>query len=59
MVASMWFGEGKTAYQRDRILPSGQSQLLINLGPPQYRIEPARRRCACLERGARMLVFAQ
>jgi AraC-like DNA-binding protein len=39
MVASMWYGEGKTAYQRDRILPSGQSQLLINLGPPQYRIE--------------------
>jgi AraC-like DNA-binding protein len=40
IVASMWFGEGKTAYQRDRILPSGQSQLLINLGPPQYRIDP-------------------
>jgi AraC-like DNA-binding protein len=40
VVASMWFGEGRTAYQRDRILPSGQSQLLINLGPPQYRIEP-------------------
>jgi AraC-like DNA-binding protein len=39
IVASMWFGEGKVAYQRDRILPSGQSQLLINLGPPQYRIE--------------------
>jgi AraC-like DNA-binding protein len=39
-VASLWFGEGKVAYQRDRILPSGQSQLLINLGPPQYRIEP-------------------
>ena len=39
-IASMWFGEGKTAYQRDRILPSGQSQLLINLGPPQYRIAP-------------------
>ncbi|HET7809269.1 MAG TPA: helix-turn-helix domain-containing protein [Steroidobacteraceae bacterium] len=39
LVSSMWFGEGKTAYQRDRILPSGQSQLLINLGPPQYRIE--------------------
>jgi AraC-like DNA-binding protein len=38
-VASMWFGEGKVAYQRDRILPSGQSQLLINLGPAQYRIE--------------------
>jgi AraC-like DNA-binding protein len=40
IVASMWFGEGKTAYQRDRILPSGPSQLLINLGPPQYRVEP-------------------
>jgi AraC-like DNA-binding protein len=40
LVASMWFGEGKVSYQRDRILPSGQSQLLINLGPPQYRIEP-------------------
>jgi AraC-like DNA-binding protein len=40
IVASMWFGAGKTAYQRDRILPSGMSQLLINLGPPQYRIEP-------------------
>jgi len=40
LVSSMWFGEGKTAYQRDRILPSGQSQLLVNLGPPQYRIEP-------------------
>jgi AraC-like DNA-binding protein len=39
-VASMWFGEGKVAYRRDRILPSGQSQLLINLGQPQYRIEP-------------------
>ncbi len=35
----MWYGEGKTAYQRDRILPTGQSQLLINLGPPQYRVE--------------------
>lgn len=40
IIASMWFGEGKVAYQRDRILPSGQSQLLINLGPPQYRVEP-------------------
>jgi AraC-like DNA-binding protein len=40
VVASMWFGAGRVAYQRDRILPSGQSQLLINLGPPQYRIEP-------------------
>jgi AraC-like DNA-binding protein len=40
IVASMWFGAGKTAYQRDRILPSGMSQLLINLGPPQYRVAP-------------------
>lgn len=40
IVATMWFGEGAVSYQRDRILPSGQSQLLINLGPPQYRIEP-------------------
>jgi AraC-like DNA-binding protein len=40
IVATMWFGEGRTAYQRDRILPSGQSQLLINLGPPQFRVEP-------------------
>jgi AraC-like DNA-binding protein len=40
IVTSMWFGEGQVSYQRDRILPSGQSQLLINLGPPQYRIEP-------------------
>jgi AraC-like DNA-binding protein len=40
IVATMWFGEGSVHYQRDRILPSGQSQLLINLGPTQYRIEP-------------------
>jgi len=40
LVASLWFGAGKTAYQRDRILPSGTSQLLINLGPTQYRILP-------------------
>jgi AraC-like DNA-binding protein len=40
IVTSMWFGEGQVGYQRDRILPSGQSQLLINLGPAQYRIEP-------------------
>lgn len=39
IVAVMWFGEGSVSYARDRILPSGQSQLLINLGPPQYRIE--------------------
>ncbi len=40
LVASIWYGEGSVSYERDRILPSGQSQLLINLGPPQYRIEP-------------------
>jgi|CXWL01.1.fsa_nt_gi AraC-like DNA-binding protein len=40
LVATMWFGEGQVSYARDRILPSAQSQLLINLGPPQYRIEP-------------------
>lgn len=40
IVASLWFGEGQVSYQRDRILPCGQSQWLINLGPPQYRIEP-------------------
>jgi AraC-like DNA-binding protein len=39
MVDSMWYGEGQVSYARDRILPSGQSQLLINLGPPQYRVE--------------------
>lgn len=39
LVANLWFGEGSVSYQRDRILPSGQSQLLINLGPTQYRIE--------------------
>jgi AraC-like DNA-binding protein len=39
-VTTIWFGSGYFAYQRDRILPSGRSQLLINLGPPQYRIEP-------------------
>lgn len=38
IVAAMWFGEGQISYTRDRILPSGQSQLLINLGPTQYRI---------------------
>jgi AraC-like DNA-binding protein len=39
LVASIWFGEGAVSYERDRILPSGQTQLLINLGPTQYRIE--------------------
>jgi AraC-like DNA-binding protein len=40
MVATLWYGEGRVSYQRDRILPSGGSQLLINLGPTQYRIAP-------------------
>lgn len=40
MVATLWYGEGRVGYQRDRILPSGGSQLLINLGPTQYRIAP-------------------
>lgn len=40
IVAMLWYGEGRTGYQRDRILPSGGSHLLINLGPTQYRIEP-------------------
>lgn len=39
IVSMLWFGEGAVAYQRDRILPSGGSHLLINLGPTQYRIE--------------------
>lgn len=48
VVSAMWFGAGRLDYQRDRILPSGQSQLLINLGPTQYRIEagPPERRIA-------------
>lgn len=40
VVAMLWYGEGQVGYQRDRILPSGGSHLLINLGPAQYRIEP-------------------
>lgn len=39
-VAMVWFGEGRVAYARDRILPSGGAYLLINLGRPQYRIDP-------------------
>jgi AraC-like DNA-binding protein len=48
LVLAIWFGEGRVAYARDRILPSGQSQLLINLGPTQYRIAagPPERRIA-------------
>ncbi len=39
LVAALWFGEGQVSYRRDRILPNGSSFLLVNLGPPQYRIE--------------------
>lgn len=40
LVAQLWYGEGRVAYRRDRILPGAGNFLLINLGPPQYRIEP-------------------
>lgn len=47
-VATLWLGQGHVSYQRDRILPSTQSFLLINLGPRQYRVEagPPERRVA-------------
>jgi AraC-like DNA-binding protein len=47
-VDMLWYGEGRVAYQRDRILPTGGAYLLINLGPRQYRIEagPPERRVA-------------
>lgn len=38
IVAQLWHGAGRVAYQRDRILPRAQSYLLINLGPPQYMV---------------------
>lgn len=40
VVSALWYGEGQVGYQRDRILPTGDSFLLVNLGPLQYRIEP-------------------
>lgn len=40
LVAAIWYGEGRVHYQRDRILPGGQTYLLINLGPLQYLVEP-------------------
>ena len=40
LVAAIWYGEGRVRYQRDRILPGGQTYLLINLGPLQYLVEP-------------------
>lgn len=35
-----WFGEGRVNYAVDRILPTGSSHLLINLGPTQYLLDP-------------------
>ena len=37
-VSTLWLGEGRVSYQRDRILPNSESYLLINLGPPQYLV---------------------
>ena len=39
LVDQLWLGEGRVNYAADRILPSGVSHLLINLGPPQYLLE--------------------
>jgi len=39
IVRQIWHGEGKVAYARDRILPSAQSTMLINLGPPHVVID--------------------
>ena len=38
IVTHIWYGEGKVAYTRDRILPRASSLLLINLGPPQFMV---------------------
>jgi AraC-like DNA-binding protein len=38
-VAALWYGEGRVAYQRDRILPRGCAHLLINLAPPQFLVD--------------------
>lgn len=35
LIDAIWIGEGQISYQVDRILPTGASHLLINLGPPQ------------------------
>jgi AraC-like DNA-binding protein len=40
IVTHVWYGEGKLAYARDRILPRPSSYLLINVGPPQYMVLP-------------------
>jgi AraC-like DNA-binding protein len=38
IVSHLWYGKGKVAYARDRILPRASSLLLINVGPPQYMV---------------------
>lgn len=38
-IETTWFGAGRVSYQRDRILPTGSSHLLINLGPVQYLLD--------------------
>lgn len=40
IVQQLWIGRGQVAYARDRILPRAVSYLLINLGPPQFLVEP-------------------
>jgi AraC-like DNA-binding protein len=37
-ITHLWYGSGKVAYARDRILPRASSLLLINVGPPQYMV---------------------
>jgi AraC-like DNA-binding protein len=38
-VLAIWYGEGRLAYLRDRILPRACAHLLINLGPPEYLVD--------------------
>ena len=38
IITHLWYGQGKIAYTRDRILPRASSLLLINVGPPQYMV---------------------
>jgi AraC-like DNA-binding protein len=37
-ITHLWYGKGKVAYARDRILPRASSLLLINVGPPQFMV---------------------
>ncbi len=43
-VELIFHSEGAVTYRRDRLLPRGQTHLLINLGPPQYLVNGAGRR---------------